>query len=101
MKLEHEHTTDHDFVDPLVRRRMQTNSLVVDVLSLAVDLVDQRKVKVEAFDSFSVKHSNLGLKLLVLHVLYHIREPNSQPVVANVQKELKRQNQTECRSSFI
>lgn len=79
---------------------MQTNSLVVDVLSFAVDLVDQRKVEVEALDSFSVKHSHLGLELLVLHVLYHVGEPNSQPVVANVQK-LKKQNPTERRSSSI
>lgn len=73
-------------MDPLVRRGMQTNSLVVDVLSFAVDLVDQRKVEVEAFDSFPLKHSHLGLKLLVLHILYHIGEPNSQPMVANAQK---------------
>lgn len=53
----------------------------MDVLSLAVDLVDQREVEVEAFDSFPVEYPHLGLVLLVLHVFDHVWEPHSQPVV--------------------
>ena len=55
----------------------------MDVLSLTVYLVDEREVEVEAFDPFPVEHSNLGLILFILHVLDHIREPNTQSVVAN------------------
>lgn len=58
----------------------------MDVLSLAVNLVDEREVEVEVFDPFPVKHSNLGLVFFILHVLDHIREPYSQPVVANTDK---------------
>lgn len=54
----------------------------MNVLSLAVDLIDQREVEVEAFDSFPVEHSHLGLVLLVLHVFDHVWEPHSQSVVA-------------------
>lgn len=68
-------------------RRRVLNILVMDVLSLAVDLVDQGKVKVEALHTLSVKHSDLGFVLLILHVLYHIREPHSQSVVANIYRE--------------
>lgn len=56
----------------------------MDVLSLAVDLIDQRKVEVETFNSFAVEHSDLGLIFLILHVLDHVREPNSQPMVADM-----------------
>lgn len=58
----------------------------MDVLSLAVDLVDQREVEVETFDPFPVEHSNLRLVFLILHVLDHIREPYSQPVVADTHR---------------
>ena len=58
----------------------------MDVLSLAVDLVDQREVEVETFDSLSVEDLHLGLVLLVLHVFDHIREPDAQPVVADTHR---------------
>lgn len=58
----------------------------MDVLSFAVDLVDQREVEVETLDPLSVEHSDLGLVLLVLHVFDHIGEPHSQPVVAGTQR---------------
>lgn len=61
----------------------------MDVLPLTVDLVDQREVKVEALHTFSVEHSDFGLVLLILHVLDHIREPHSQPVIADTQKHIK------------
>lgn len=58
------------------------NLLVMDVLSLTVDLVDEGKIKVESLHTFPMKHFDLRLVLLVLHVLYHVREPHSQSVVA-------------------
>lgn len=79
---------------PLFRKTAQRSSLVVDVLSLAMDLVDQRKIKVEALDTFSMKHSDLGLELFILHVLDHIREPNSQSVVAKTKTK-----ETKCKLS--
>lgn len=65
------------------------NGLVVDVLSLTVDLIDQREVEVETFNPFSVEHSHLGLVLLILHVFDHIREPHSQPVVTEPHRNNK------------
>lgn len=53
----------------------------MNVLSLTVDLIDQREVEVEAFDSFPVEYSHLGLVLLVLHVFDHVWEPHSEAVV--------------------
>lgn len=61
----------------------------MDVLSLAVDLVDQREVEVETFDPFPVEDFNLGLVLLVLHVFDHIREPHAQPVVADTHRNIQ------------
>lgn len=61
----------------------------MDVLSLAVDLIDQREVEVEVFDPFSVEHSHLGLVLLILHVFDHVREPHSQPVVTDSQRNIR------------
>lgn len=55
--------------------------LVVNVLALAVDLVDQGEVEVETLHSFPVEHSYFGLVLLVLHVFDHVWEPHAQPVV--------------------
>lgn len=60
---------------------MSINPLVVDVFPLAVDLIDQREVEVESFHPLSVEHSHLRLVLLKLHVLDHVREPDTQPVV--------------------
>lgn len=57
--------------------------LVMDVLSLAVDLIDQREIEVKAFHTFSMKHFHLGLVLFILHVFDHVREPHSQTVVAD------------------
>lgn len=54
----------------------------MDVLSLLVDLVDQREVEMEMLHPFSVEHSDLGLIFLILHVLDHIGEPHSQPMIA-------------------
>lgn len=53
----------------------------MNVLALAVDLIDQGEVEVEALHSFPVEHSYFGLVLLVLHVFNHVWEPHSQPVV--------------------
>lgn len=61
----------------------------MDVLSLAVDLVDQREVKVETLDLFSVKHSDLGLVLFILHVFDHVGEPHSQSVVTEAQGNIQ------------
>lgn len=58
----------------------------MDVLSLAVDLVDQREVEVKMFDPLSVEHSDLGLVLLKLHVFDHIGEPHSQSMVADTHR---------------
>lgn len=66
----------------------------MDVLSLSVDLVDQGEVEVEMFNALSVEHSDLGLVLLVLHVLDHIGEPDSQPVVADAHKKQARKQKT-------
>lgn len=57
------------------------DALVVNVLPLAVDLIDQGEVEVEALHSFPVEHSYFGLVLLVLHVFDHVWEPHSQAVV--------------------
>ncbi len=64
--------------------------LVMDVLSLAVDLVDQREIEVKTFNAFSVEHSDLGLILLILHVFDHIGEPHSQPVVTDTHTHTQR-----------
>lgn len=61
----------------------------MDVLSLAVDLVDEREVEMEAFDSLSVKHSDFGLVFLKLHVFDHIREPHSQPMIAEINMSIQ------------
>lgn len=61
----------------------------MDVLSLAVDLVDQREVEVEMFDPFPVEHFHFGLILLILHVFDHIRKPHSQPVVADTHRNIQ------------
>lgn len=66
----------------------------MDVLSLAVDLVDQGEVEVEALDPFSVEHFDLGLVLLILHVFDHVRKPHSQPMVADSQKHTNYKNST-------
>lgn len=60
-----------------------TDSLVVYVFPLTVDLIDQGEVEVETFHPLSVKHSHLGLILLKLHVLYHVREPDTQTMIAD------------------
>lgn len=62
----------------------------MDVLSLTVDLVDQGKVEVETFYPLTVEYSDLGLVLLILHVLDHIREPHSQPMVADTHKNIEK-----------
>ena len=67
--------------------------LVVDVLSLPVDLVFQGEVEVELLHPLSVEHLDLGLVLLALQVLDHVREPHRQPVVAATQQ----QQQQHCR----
>lgn len=61
----------------------------MDVLSLAVDLVDQREVEVKTFDPLSVEHSDLGLVLLILHVFDHVGEPHSQSVVADAHRNIQ------------
>lgn len=53
----------------------------MNVLPLAVDLIDQGEVEVETLHSFPVEHSYFGLVLLVLHVFDHVWEPHSQSVV--------------------
>lgn len=53
----------------------------MNVLPLAVDLIDQGEVEVETLHSFPVEHSYFGLVLLVLHVLDHVWEPHAQSVV--------------------
>lgn len=60
----------------------------MDVLSLAMDLVDEREVEVETFDPFSVENSDLGLILLILHVFDHIREPHSQAVITETHRNI-------------
>jgi hypothetical protein len=58
----------------------------MDIFSLFVDLVDQGEVEVESLHSFSMEEFHLGLVLLILHVLDHVREPHRQSVVAETQK---------------
>lgn len=49
---------------------------VVEVLSLLVELVGQGEVEVEALHFLSVEQLGLGLVLLKLHHLDHVRKPH-------------------------
>lgn len=81
--------------------RCWRNVLVMDIFSLAVDLVDQREVEVETFDPFSVEHPDLGLVLLILHVFDHIGEPHSQPVVADTHRNIQTWAHTKTKWSAL
>lgn len=57
-------------------------SLVIEVLSLAVDLVLQSKIKGDMFHFLLDKNFGQGCILLFLQVLDHVGKPDCQTVVA-------------------
>lgn len=61
--------------------------LVIDVLSLFMDLVLQGEVESEVFHLLPVEKLHLRLILLILQVLDHVRKPHRQSVVTAKKKK--------------
>ena len=66
------------------------NSLVIEVLPLAVDLVFQGEVEGHVFYFLLDEDLGAGGVLLLLKVLDHVGEPHRQTVVAGVRRRRKR-----------
>lgn len=57
---------------------------VLDILTLFVNLVFQRKVEVKGFDLLIVKHQGFKLVLFILQMFYLVRKPHRKAVIATV-----------------
>ncbi len=86
------------FVKHVWHTACEQRLLVVEVLSIPVDLVLQGEVKGHMLHFLFDEDLCARGVLLFLQVFDHVREPNSQPVVA---RDRDQQDVKRCRGAFI